>query len=103
MHCDVELASEESSHGFNCCHHYRRHFCNCLYRLLSRFEGERVVFVKRSLETTSSEPIIFRLTTNFVLIGESMFTIFASSAYAIQFSDQRTKISVLNIKIAQHD
>ena len=99
MHCDVELASEESSHGFNCCYHYRRYCCNCLYRLLSRFEGERVGFVERSLETTSSESIIFRLTTNPVLIGE----LFASLAYAIQFPDQHTKISVLNIKMAQHD
>ena len=49
LHCDVELASEESSNGFNCCHHYRRYCRNCLHRLLSRFEGEGVGFVKQPL------------------------------------------------------
>lgn len=83
MYCDVELAAEESSDGFNCCHHCRCHCNNCLHRLLSRFEGERAGFVKQSLGRTHH--FLARLTNNPVLLGESVFAIFASLAYVIQF------------------
>lgn len=60
VHCNVELASENSSDDFNCCHHYCCYRYNCLYRLLSRFEGES------SLRETvsSSESIILRFVAN---------------------------------------
>ena len=65
MYCNVELASEDSSDEFNCCHHYRCYRDNCLCCLLSRFEGES------SLRETmsSSEPIILRLIAN---IGDGL-------------------------------
>ena len=40
MYRYVELVPKESANGFNRCHHFSRHWDNCFYCLLSRFEGK---------------------------------------------------------------